>query len=159
MCLFKIYVLFKKVSYLMFTQFLVPFLNHTNCPCFRSASSQPSERVPLDPSVKVSSSMEAFRHPYYRGMFLYILRDEAGTGDTIDRYCSLQDRLELTDPRPPSSDLLQHSITNTYNCLVPTDEVDCCFPYMFLLSSLLILGVRKKTTSRQLYMIIWICLL
>ncbi|KAK6476180.1 AP-5 complex subunit zeta-1 isoform X1 [Huso huso] len=59
----------------------------------RSASSQPSERVPLDPSVKVSSSMEAFRHPYYRGMFLYILRDEAGTGDTIDRLSVLHEVL------------------------------------------------------------------
>ncbi|XP_028646911.1 AP-5 complex subunit zeta-1 [Erpetoichthys calabaricus] len=51
----------------------------------RSNSLQASERIPLDQNSKVSSSMDAFRHPYYRGMFLYMLRSEAGTGDTIDR--------------------------------------------------------------------------
>ncbi|XP_066545030.1 AP-5 complex subunit zeta-1 isoform X2 [Amia ocellicauda] len=59
----------------------------------RSASSQPSERLLLDQSATVSSSMEAFRHPWYRGMFMYILRPEAGTGDTIDRLNALHEVL------------------------------------------------------------------
>uniref|UniRef100_A0AAR2II57 AP-5 complex subunit zeta-1 n=1 Tax=Pygocentrus nattereri TaxID=42514 RepID=A0AAR2II57_PYGNA len=34
---------------------------------------------------KITASLDAFRQPSYRGLFLYILRPEAGTGDTIDR--------------------------------------------------------------------------
>ncbi|XP_036408576.1 AP-5 complex subunit zeta-1 isoform X1 [Megalops cyprinoides] len=51
----------------------------------RSSSLQVPERTVWDQGSKASSSLEAFRQPYYRGMFLYILRPEAGTGDTIDR--------------------------------------------------------------------------
>ncbi|KAG9343008.1 hypothetical protein JZ751_015226 [Albula glossodonta] len=51
----------------------------------RSVSLQAPERTLWDQGTKVPSSLEAFRQPYYRGMFLYILRPEAGTGDTIDR--------------------------------------------------------------------------
>nr|XP_015216005.1 PREDICTED: AP-5 complex subunit zeta-1 isoform X1 [Lepisosteus oculatus] len=59
----------------------------------RSPLSPRSDKFFLDQSVKVSSSMEAFRHPSYRGMFLYILRTEAGTGDTIDRLNGLHEIL------------------------------------------------------------------
>ncbi|KAJ8251143.1 hypothetical protein GJAV_G00217780 [Gymnothorax javanicus] len=51
----------------------------------RSASLQAPEKSMWDQGSKVTSSLDAFRHPLYRGMFLYILRPEAGTGDTIDR--------------------------------------------------------------------------
>uniref|UniRef100_A0A8C9TYF9 Adaptor related protein complex 5 subunit zeta 1 n=1 Tax=Scleropages formosus TaxID=113540 RepID=A0A8C9TYF9_SCLFO len=44
-----------------------------------------SDRALWDQGGRTTSSLEAFRQPYYRGMFLYILRLEAGTGDTIDR--------------------------------------------------------------------------
>uniref|UniRef100_A0A672K5A7 Adaptor related protein complex 5 subunit zeta 1 n=1 Tax=Sinocyclocheilus grahami TaxID=75366 RepID=A0A672K5A7_SINGR len=33
---------------------------------------------------KMAACLDAFRQPFYRGLFLYILRPEAGTGDTID---------------------------------------------------------------------------
>ncbi|XP_064171542.1 AP-5 complex subunit zeta-1 isoform X1 [Anguilla rostrata] len=51
----------------------------------RSASLLAPDRTLWDQGPKVASSLEAFRQPFYRGMFLYILRPEAGTGDTIDR--------------------------------------------------------------------------
>ncbi|XP_051571725.1 AP-5 complex subunit zeta-1-like isoform X2 [Myxocyprinus asiaticus] len=35
--------------------------------------------------AKMAACLDAFRQPSYRGLFLYILRPEAGTGDTIDR--------------------------------------------------------------------------
>uniref|UniRef100_A0A8C9W4U0 Adaptor related protein complex 5 subunit zeta 1 n=1 Tax=Scleropages formosus TaxID=113540 RepID=A0A8C9W4U0_SCLFO len=46
-----------------------------------------------DQGGRTTSSLEAFRQPYYRGMFLYILRLEAGTGDTIDRLSMLHEVL------------------------------------------------------------------
>uniref|UniRef100_A0A671RM00 AP-5 complex subunit zeta-1-like n=1 Tax=Sinocyclocheilus anshuiensis TaxID=1608454 RepID=A0A671RM00_9TELE len=33
---------------------------------------------------KLAACLDAFRQPFYRGLFLYMLRPEAGTGDTID---------------------------------------------------------------------------
>ncbi|XP_043945428.1 AP-5 complex subunit zeta-1 [Protopterus annectens] len=51
----------------------------------RSQSTPFNEKAPVDHNLKPSSSLEAFRHPYYRSMFLYILRGESGAGDTIDR--------------------------------------------------------------------------
>lgn len=51
----------------------------------RSQSIPFNEKAPIDHSIKPSSSLDAFRHPYYRSMFLYILRGESGAGDTIDR--------------------------------------------------------------------------
>ncbi|XP_035385231.1 AP-5 complex subunit zeta-1 isoform X2 [Electrophorus electricus] len=44
--------------------------------------------------AKMAVSLEAFRQPTYRGLFLYILRPEAGTGDTIDRLSMLHEALE-----------------------------------------------------------------
>ncbi|XP_051994450.1 AP-5 complex subunit zeta-1-like isoform X2 [Xyrauchen texanus] len=35
--------------------------------------------------AKIATCLDAFHQPSYRGLFLYILRPEAGTGDTIDR--------------------------------------------------------------------------
>ncbi|KAL7830590.1 hypothetical protein SRHO_G00317170 [Serrasalmus rhombeus] len=43
---------------------------------------------------KITASLDAFRQPSYRGLFLYILRPEAGTGDTIDRLSTLHEALE-----------------------------------------------------------------
>ncbi|KAJ8344913.1 hypothetical protein SKAU_G00291060 [Synaphobranchus kaupii] len=59
----------------------------------RSASLQAPEKTLWDQGPKVPSSLEAFRQPFYRGMFLYILRPEAGTGDTIDRLSMLHEVL------------------------------------------------------------------
>uniref|UniRef100_A0A8C2KIW3 AP-5 complex subunit zeta-1-like n=1 Tax=Cyprinus carpio TaxID=7962 RepID=A0A8C2KIW3_CYPCA len=41
----------------------------------------------------VAACLDAFRQPLYRGLFLYILRPEAGTGDTIDRLKMLHEIL------------------------------------------------------------------
>ncbi|XP_063042699.1 AP-5 complex subunit zeta-1 isoform X1 [Engraulis encrasicolus] len=63
----------------------------------RSATYQGSERVLWDSGSKLASTLEAFRQPSYRGLFLYILRPEAGSGDTIDRLNLLHDVLsEMT---------------------------------------------------------------
>uniref|UniRef100_W5KRM6 Adaptor related protein complex 5 subunit zeta 1 n=1 Tax=Astyanax mexicanus TaxID=7994 RepID=W5KRM6_ASTMX len=43
---------------------------------------------------KITASLDAFRQPSYRGLFLYILRPESGTGDTIDRLNTLHKALE-----------------------------------------------------------------
>ncbi|KAG1968523.1 AP-5 complex subunit zeta-1 isoform X2 [Pimephales promelas] len=52
----------------------------------RSASYQALDRTAWDQQgAKVVACLDAFRQPSYRGLFLYILRPEAGTGDTIDR--------------------------------------------------------------------------
>ncbi|KAA0705476.1 AP-5 complex subunit zeta-1 [Triplophysa tibetana] len=52
----------------------------------RSACYQASDRTSWDQQgAKVAACLDAFRQPFYRGLFLYILRPEAGTGDTIDR--------------------------------------------------------------------------
>ncbi|XP_023687441.1 AP-5 complex subunit zeta-1 isoform X1 [Paramormyrops kingsleyae] len=60
----------------------------------RSASYAASEKTLWDSGgSKAPSSLDAFRQPHYRGMFLYILRPEAGTGDTIDRLRMLHDIL------------------------------------------------------------------
>uniref|UniRef100_A0A8B9RFE2 Adaptor related protein complex 5 subunit zeta 1 n=1 Tax=Astyanax mexicanus TaxID=7994 RepID=A0A8B9RFE2_ASTMX len=42
----------------------------------------------------ITASLDAFRQPSYRGLFLYILRPESGTGDTIDRLNTLHEALE-----------------------------------------------------------------
>ncbi|XP_067238507.1 AP-5 complex subunit zeta-1 isoform X2 [Chanodichthys erythropterus] len=60
----------------------------------RSACYQASDRTTWDQQgAKVAASLDAFRQPSYRGFFLYILRPEAGTGDTIDRLKLLHDIL------------------------------------------------------------------
>ncbi|XP_056309936.1 AP-5 complex subunit zeta-1 isoform X1 [Danio aesculapii] len=52
----------------------------------RSSCYQAPDRTTWDQQgAKVAACLEAFRQPSYRGLFLYILRPEAGTGDTIDR--------------------------------------------------------------------------
>ncbi|XP_067858992.1 AP-5 complex subunit zeta-1 isoform X2 [Heptranchias perlo] len=66
----------------------------------RSLSSPVSEKVMTDQSRKTLSSAEAFQHPYYRSMFLYILRIEAGAGDTIDRLNLLHEVLSDMAKRP-----------------------------------------------------------
>ncbi|XP_057201914.1 AP-5 complex subunit zeta-1 isoform X3 [Triplophysa rosa] len=60
----------------------------------RSACYQASDRTLWDQQgVKVAACLDAFRQPFYRGLFLYILRPEAGTGDTIDRLRMLHEIL------------------------------------------------------------------
>ncbi|KAK7174505.1 hypothetical protein R3I93_001655 [Phoxinus phoxinus] len=52
----------------------------------RSSCYQTLDRTVWDQQgAKVAACLDAFRQPSYRGFFLYILRPEAGTGDTIDR--------------------------------------------------------------------------
>ncbi|XP_076865302.1 AP-5 complex subunit zeta-1 isoform X2 [Brachyhypopomus gauderio] len=61
----------------------------------RSACYQAQDRAVWDlQGSKMAASLEAFRQPAYRGLFLYILRPEAGTGDTIDRLSTLHEVLE-----------------------------------------------------------------
>ncbi|XP_038676077.1 AP-5 complex subunit zeta-1 [Scyliorhinus canicula] len=52
---------------------------------FRSPTSLASEKVVTDQSRKTPTSAEASQDQYLRRIFLYILRVEAGAGDTIDR--------------------------------------------------------------------------
>uniref|UniRef100_A0A671SQZ7 AP-5 complex subunit zeta-1-like n=1 Tax=Sinocyclocheilus anshuiensis TaxID=1608454 RepID=A0A671SQZ7_9TELE len=60
----------------------------------RSACYQASDRSAWDQQgAKVAACLDAFRQPSYRGLFLYILRPEAGTGDTIDRLKMLHEIL------------------------------------------------------------------
>ncbi|XP_062387364.1 AP-5 complex subunit zeta-1 isoform X2 [Sardina pilchardus] len=59
----------------------------------RSATYQAFERVLWDHGSKIASALEAFRQPSYRGLFLYILRPESGSGDTIDRLNMLHEVL------------------------------------------------------------------
>lgn len=59
----------------------------------RSASYQASERVLWDQGAKLAGVLDAFRQPSYRGLFLYILRPEVGSGDTIDRLSLLHEVL------------------------------------------------------------------
>ncbi|XP_058233811.1 AP-5 complex subunit zeta-1 isoform X2 [Hemibagrus wyckioides] len=61
----------------------------------RSAWYQVADRAPWDhQGSKITASLDAFRQLSYRGLFLYILRPEAGTGDTIDRLSMLHTALE-----------------------------------------------------------------
>uniref|UniRef100_A0AAY5L8S2 Adaptor related protein complex 5 subunit zeta 1 n=1 Tax=Esox lucius TaxID=8010 RepID=A0AAY5L8S2_ESOLU len=46
-----------------------------------------------EPGGRGLTSLEAFRSPAYRGLFLFLLRREAGSGDTIDRLSVLHDLL------------------------------------------------------------------
>ncbi|XP_078274538.1 AP-5 complex subunit zeta-1 isoform X2 [Rhinoraja longicauda] len=66
----------------------------------RALCSSVTEKLMVDQSRKVWSSTEAFLHPYYRSMFLYILRVESGTGDTIDRLSQLHEVLSDMAQRP-----------------------------------------------------------
>ncbi|XP_046894887.1 AP-5 complex subunit zeta-1 isoform X2 [Hypomesus transpacificus] len=51
-----------------------------------------------EPGGRGLSSLEAFRSPAHRGLFLFLLRGEAGAGDTIDRLSVLHEILaEATD--------------------------------------------------------------
>ncbi|XP_015263593.1 PREDICTED: AP-5 complex subunit zeta-1, partial [Gekko japonicus] len=47
----------------------------------RCAQMPMSERTALDPGLKPSTCLEAFRHPQYRGLFQYLLRVESAPGD------------------------------------------------------------------------------
>ncbi|XP_062341409.1 AP-5 complex subunit zeta-1 isoform X2 [Osmerus eperlanus] len=46
-----------------------------------------------EPGGRGLSSLEAFRSPAHRGLFLFLLRGEAGSGDTIDRLSVLHEIL------------------------------------------------------------------
>ncbi|XP_028843036.1 AP-5 complex subunit zeta-1 isoform X1 [Denticeps clupeoides] len=59
----------------------------------KSATFQAADRVLWDNGTKLANCLEAFRQPSCRGLFLYILRPEAGTGDTIDRLNMLHEML------------------------------------------------------------------
>ncbi|KAF3700453.1 AP-5 complex subunit zeta-1 [Channa argus] len=46
-----------------------------------------------DPGGRSLLSLDAFRSPADRGLFLFLLRDEAGSGETMDRLSTLHERL------------------------------------------------------------------
>uniref|UniRef100_A0A671WIN5 Adaptor related protein complex 5 subunit zeta 1 n=1 Tax=Sparus aurata TaxID=8175 RepID=A0A671WIN5_SPAAU len=46
-----------------------------------------------DPGGRGLLSLDAFRNPSFRGLFLFLLRTEAGSGDTIDRLSTLHELL------------------------------------------------------------------
>uniref|UniRef100_A0A1A8SFL2 Adaptor-related protein complex 5, zeta 1 subunit n=1 Tax=Nothobranchius rachovii TaxID=451742 RepID=A0A1A8SFL2_9TELE len=46
-----------------------------------------------DPNSRGLLSLEAFRNPAFRGLFLFLLRAQAGSGDTIDRLGTLHELL------------------------------------------------------------------
>eukprot|EP00061_Rhincodon_typus_P014047 g40828.t1 len=67
---------------------------------FRSQTSVASEKMITDQNRKTLNSAEAFQNLHYRSMFLYILRVEAGAGDTIDRLNLLHEVLLDMAQRP-----------------------------------------------------------
>ncbi|GCB62190.1 hypothetical protein scyTo_0007180 [Scyliorhinus torazame] len=67
---------------------------------FRSPTSLASEKVVTDQSRKTLTSAEASQDQYLRRIFLYILRVEAGAGDTIDRLNLLHEVLLDMAQRP-----------------------------------------------------------
>ncbi|XP_078096278.1 AP-5 complex subunit zeta-1 isoform X2 [Mustelus asterias] len=66
----------------------------------RLSTSLASEKMITDQSRKTLNSAEAFQDQYCRSMFLYILRVEAGAGDTIDRLSLLHEVLLDVVQRP-----------------------------------------------------------
>uniref|UniRef100_A0A8C8DQY0 Adaptor related protein complex 5 subunit zeta 1 n=1 Tax=Oryzias sinensis TaxID=183150 RepID=A0A8C8DQY0_9TELE len=53
-----------------------------------------STTLPIsDPGSRSLLSLNAFRNPTFRGLFLFVLRTEAGSGDTIERLSVLHDLL------------------------------------------------------------------
>ncbi|XP_024127746.1 AP-5 complex subunit zeta-1 isoform X2 [Oryzias melastigma] len=53
-----------------------------------------STSLPIsDPGSRGLLSLDAFRNPAFRGLFLFLLRTEAGSGDTIERLSTLHDLL------------------------------------------------------------------
>uniref|UniRef100_A0A3P9JPE8 Adaptor related protein complex 5 subunit zeta 1 n=1 Tax=Oryzias latipes TaxID=8090 RepID=A0A3P9JPE8_ORYLA len=53
-----------------------------------------STTLPIsDPGSRSLLSLNAFRNPTFRGLFLFLLRTEAGSGDTIERLSVLHDLL------------------------------------------------------------------
>ncbi|XP_058509817.1 AP-5 complex subunit zeta-1 isoform X1 [Solea solea] len=73
---------------LLHTLLDLPCLSATLVLQLRSTSSPISE-----PSGRGLMSLDAFRNPALRGLFLYLLRTEAGSGDTIDRLSVLHELL------------------------------------------------------------------
>ncbi|XP_062263705.1 AP-5 complex subunit zeta-1 isoform X2 [Platichthys flesus] len=73
---------------LLHTLLDLPCLSATLVLQLRSTSSPISE-----PGGRGLLSLEAFRSPAFRGLFLYLLRPEAGSGDTIDRLSTLHEFL------------------------------------------------------------------
>lgn len=55
---------------------------------------QRSVLLPItEPSARGLQALDAFRNPNFRGLFLFLLRGEAGSGDTIDRLHVLHELL------------------------------------------------------------------
>uniref|UniRef100_A0A8C6S6J7 Adaptor related protein complex 5 subunit zeta 1 n=1 Tax=Neogobius melanostomus TaxID=47308 RepID=A0A8C6S6J7_9GOBI len=55
---------------------------------------QRSVLLPItEPSARGLQALDAFRNPNFRGLFLFLLRGEAGSGDTIDRLSVLHELL------------------------------------------------------------------
>ncbi|KAM7386508.1 hypothetical protein PAMA_009220 [Pampus argenteus] len=73
---------------LLHTLLDLPCLSATLILQLRSAS------LPIcEPGGRSLLSLDAFRNPSYRGLFLFLLRGEAGSGDTIDRLSTLHELL------------------------------------------------------------------
>ncbi|KAM9745659.1 AP-5 complex subunit zeta-1 isoform 2-T2 [Menidia menidia] len=73
---------------LLHTLLDLPCLSATLVLQLRSTSVSISE-----PSGRSLRSLDAFRNPTFRGLFLFLLRGEAGSGDTIERLSKLHELL------------------------------------------------------------------
>ncbi|XP_061702022.1 AP-5 complex subunit zeta-1 isoform X2 [Syngnathoides biaculeatus] len=106
-------------------------------------------------------SMDAFRNPSFRALFLFLLRSEAGSGDTIDRLGTLLDLLSETANWPrvvqcaQTVPILLHIFFNTVITVADKTLLGQVILVMLERSSLL-LNIPKYTTevhrvfSRQL---------
>ncbi|KAM6904855.1 AP-5 complex subunit zeta-1 isoform 2-T2 [Xenentodon cancila] len=107
-----------------------------------------------EPGGRGLLSLEAFRNPTFRGLFLFLLRGEAGSGDTIDRLSTLHELLaEATDwPRvvqcAQTVPVLLHIYFNTV--ITVADEKLLAHLILAMLErSALLLSIR--TYSREIH--------
>ncbi|XP_045930575.1 AP-5 complex subunit zeta-1 isoform X2 [Micropterus dolomieu] len=97
-------------------------------------------------------SLDAFRNPSYRGLFLFLLRGEAGTGDTIDRLSMLHELLaEVADwPRvvqcAQTVPVLLHIFFNTV-ITVADEKLLAHLTLVMLERSSLLLNIPKYITE------------
>ncbi|NXY84835.1 AP5Z1 protein, partial [Alcedo cyanopectus] len=66
----------------------------------RSAAVPPSERVASDPAAKPASTLEAFHHPLYKGMFQYLIRTKSAPEDAPERLIPLRQLLGSLTSNP-----------------------------------------------------------
>uniref|UniRef100_A0A8C1WHX5 Adaptor related protein complex 5 subunit zeta 1 n=1 Tax=Cyprinus carpio TaxID=7962 RepID=A0A8C1WHX5_CYPCA len=124
----------------------------------RSACYQASDRTAWDQQgAKVAACLDAFRQPLYRGLFLYILRPEAGTGDTIDRLKMLHEILAdmAESPRVVRCaqvvPVLLHVYFNTVTQVRATNERSDIFSilHVYMIFTVIIYDCRVFSTHLQ----------